>query len=89
MIICHCSKITDHDIDAAINWMRAADPETLITPGKIYRALGKTPNCGGCMPLFLNLMSKNPCLGIDPPREQQKSKKDNAHTGRALRLPTS
>ena len=41
MIICHCQNISDHDIHAAIDWMRAADPETLITPGKIYRALGK------------------------------------------------
>ncbi|SLN52469.1 BFD-like [2Fe-2S] binding domain protein [Pseudoruegeria aquimaris] len=59
MIICHCQNITHDDIDAAINWMRAADRETVITPGKIYRALGKSPDCGGCMPLFLSHMRKN------------------------------
>ena len=41
MIICHCMSITRKDIHAAVNWMRAADPDTLITPGKVYRALGK------------------------------------------------
>ena len=41
MIVCHCQNISDRDIHAAINWMRAAQSETLITPGKVHRALGK------------------------------------------------
>lgn len=53
MIICHCTGITDHEIHAAVDWMRAADAQTLITPGKVYRALGKRPDCGGCLPLFI------------------------------------
>ena len=56
MIICHCESITDHDIRAAVDWMRASDVDTVITPGKIYRALGKRADCGGCLPLFLNTM---------------------------------
>jgi bacterioferritin-associated ferredoxin len=59
MIVCHCQNITDREIDAAIDWMRAADATALITPGKVYRALGKTADCGGCMPLFLSTMRKN------------------------------
>ena len=59
MIICHCQHITDHDIHAAIDWMRAADDKTIITPGKVYRALGKAADCGGCMPLFLSTMRNN------------------------------
>ncbi len=54
MIVCHCMNIADHDIRAAVDWMRAADPDTLITPCKVYRARGKTADCGGCMPLFLD-----------------------------------
>lgn len=64
MIVCHCQSITDHDIHAAIDWMRAADPETLITPGKIYHALGKAADCGGCMPLFLSSMRQNVNLEV-------------------------
>lgn len=56
MIVCHCTNITDHDIQSAIDWMRAADPKAIITPGKIYHALGKSADCGGCMPLFLDTM---------------------------------
>ena len=59
MIVCHCQNISNKDIDAAINWMRAADSAALITPGKIYRALGKSADCGGCMPLFLATMRQN------------------------------
>ena len=53
MIVCSCCRVTDTDIRDAIAWMRAADPYTLITPGKIYRALGKSAECGGCIKLFI------------------------------------
>ena len=66
MIVCHCTNITDHDIHAAIDWMRAADPDTIITPGKIYRALGKNADCGGCLPHFISTMQTNPALGVPP-----------------------
>ena len=56
MIVCHCTSITDHEIRAAVDWMRASDPDTVITAGKIYRALGKRADCGGCLPLFLDTM---------------------------------
>jgi bacterioferritin-associated ferredoxin len=64
MMICHCMAITDGDIHRAMDWMRASDPDTLITPGKIYRALGKRPDCGGCLPLFVDTMRKADSLGI-------------------------
>lgn len=69
MIVCHCQGITDKgitdkDIHAAIDWMRKADSETLITPGRIYHALGKNADCGGCMPLFLSTMRANGNLKI-------------------------
>ncbi|SLN66836.1 BFD-like [2Fe-2S] binding domain protein [Aquimixticola soesokkakensis] len=64
MIVCHCQHITDRDINAAIDWMRAADGMAIITPGKIYRALGKAPDCGDCMSLFLSTMRTNDNLGV-------------------------
>ena len=59
MIVCSCQRITDRDIEAAIRWMRASDPLTLITPGKVYRALGKSASCGGCARLFVAEMRRN------------------------------
>lgn len=64
MIVCHCMAITDTDIRRAVDWMRASDPETIITPGKVYRALGKRADCGGCLPLFVDTMSKQGTLGV-------------------------
>lgn len=73
MIVCHCTQISDHEIHAAIDWMRTADPDTIITPGKIYHALGKRPDCGGCMPLFLDTMRHCDRLGVAPPILRAKS----------------
>lgn len=67
MIVCHCQSISDHDIRAAVDWMRAADPQTLITPGKVYRALGKRADCGGCLPLFLDTLRKTSAFRIPEP----------------------
>lgn len=64
MIVCHCQNITDHDIHAAIDWMRAADAQAIVTPGKVYRALGKAADCGGCMSLFLATMRRNDNLEV-------------------------
>jgi bacterioferritin-associated ferredoxin len=64
MIVCHCTGISDADIHGAIDWMRAADPDTIITPGKVYRALGKKSDCGGCLPLFMSTMQASPALGV-------------------------
>ena len=44
--------------------MRASDPYTLITPGKIYRALGKKPDCGGCIRLFVEKMRADDNLAV-------------------------
>jgi len=64
MIVCHCQRISCGDTSAAVEWMRATDPDTVITPRKVYRALGKTPDCGGCMPLFLDQMRRNDKLAV-------------------------
>ena len=64
MIVCQCQAISDRDIHAAIDWMRAADPRTIITPGKVYHALGKRADCGGCMKLFLATMRSNDNLEV-------------------------
>ncbi|SIO51463.1 BFD-like [2Fe-2S] binding domain-containing protein [Rhodovulum sp. ES.010] len=64
MIVCSCRNITDQEIHAAIDWMRASDPATLITPGKVFRALGKSADCGCCMPNFLDRMRANPNLEV-------------------------
>ena len=66
MIVCHCARIKSSDIHAAVAWMRAADPTVLITPGKVYRALGKRPECGGCVALFVDVLRADENTGVPP-----------------------
>lgn len=83
MIVCHCARISDHDIRSAIDWMRAADSHTIITPGKVYRALGKRSDCGGCLDLFLDTMIGCDSLGVAPPvlRGRSKTARRSANEG--------
>ena len=71
MIVCSCAVITSDDISRAIAWMRAAAPDTIITPGKVYRALGKRPECGCCISLFVARMrmDDNTAVPVDFPEE--------------------
>lgn len=56
MIVCSCSMITAEDVAEAVNAIRTADPLVVLTPGLIYRHLGKRPSCGSCLPLITKLM---------------------------------
>lgn len=67
MIVCHCNQITDHDIRAAVDWMRAADASVVITPGKVWRTLGKRPDCASCVPLLVEKMAACDSLPVDIP----------------------
>jgi bacterioferritin-associated ferredoxin len=64
MIVCHCANICSDDINAAIEWMRASDIDIVITPGRVYRALGKKADCGSCLSLFLSIMQANEKTGV-------------------------
>ena len=83
MIVCQCCAISDREIHAAVDWMRAADPETIITPGKVYHALGKRADCGGCMPQFLAQMEK--CDTLEVPMNlrglNRMKRRDRMHEG--------
>jgi hypothetical protein len=48
--------ITSKDVAEAVTSLRTADPFVVLTPGLIYRHLGKRPSCGGCLPLITKLM---------------------------------
>jgi len=56
MIVCSCSMITSKDIAEAVSAIRTAQPFVVLTPGLIYRHLGKRPSCGNCLPLVAKLM---------------------------------
>ena len=56
MIVCSCTMITSKDVEDAVAALRTTDPFVVLTPGLIYRQLGKRPSCGSCLPLISQLM---------------------------------
>jgi bacterioferritin-associated ferredoxin len=56
MIVCSCTMITAEDVAEAVAAIRVGDPLVVLTPGLIYRYLGKRPSCGSCLPLITKLM---------------------------------
>ena len=56
MIVCSCTTITSKDVAEAVSALRTEDPLVVLTPGLIYRWLGKRPSCGSCLPLIAKLM---------------------------------
>ena len=66
-IVCACSGITRDDIRQVVQNM---DNAVRITPGAVYRALGKRPQCGACFSAFDTLLpgaKAGPPLGLLSP----------------------
>lgn len=51
MIVCSCTVISDHDIEAALLEILSQPNAPIPTPGVVYRHLQKRMNCCGCAPL--------------------------------------
>jgi bacterioferritin-associated ferredoxin len=66
MIVCSCSMITAKEVAEAVTALRTADPLVVLTPGTIYRYLGKRPSCGSCLPLISKLMVAYDEEGLSP-----------------------
>ncbi len=58
MIICSCNIISSANIQLTIERLVAEDRDAMITPGMVYHAMGKKPDCRGCMPNFVALVYK-------------------------------
>jgi len=56
MIVCSCNIVTHAEIEAVVEELVAADPEVVLTPGMIYRAIGVRPKCGTCLRHVVELM---------------------------------
>ena len=80
MIVCSCTMITSKDIAEAVSALRTKDPFVVLTPGLIYRQLGKRPSCGSCLPLITELM-----VAYD---EEGPSRPRRCRTGRRSRTPS-
>jgi hypothetical protein len=44
------------EIEVAADSLTRFDPWRVLTPVAVYQALGKRPQCGGCLPLAANII---------------------------------
>lgn len=56
MIVCSCNVISNSEIEATVEELIASDPDVVLTPGMIYRAIGCRPKCGTCLVNVVELM---------------------------------
>ncbi len=59
MIVCHCNRLTDHDIRRAVDELITDVPLQMITPRTVYNSLSKPARCGGCFPLALKVITEH------------------------------
>lgn len=56
MIVCSCNVVSHEEIEAAVEELVAGDPDVVLTPGRVYRAIGVRPKCGTCLQHAVKLM---------------------------------
>lgn len=59
MIVCSCNVISDKEIKAAVEELVGNDPDVVLTPGRIYRAICCRPKCGTCLQHVVKLMHEH------------------------------
>ncbi len=62
MYVCHCNRIPERDILAAIDRIRARAPSTPAAPGDVLLELNRQGKCLGCFPLIAGM--------LDTPRDR-------------------
>jgi bacterioferritin-associated ferredoxin len=48
VIVCSCNVLTDKELRRAARELQSGPDRVVVTPGAVFRALGKRPRCGGC-----------------------------------------
>lgn len=56
MIVCSCSRISDHDIELALLDILNQPEAPIPTPGVVYRHMQKRMQCCGCAPLAVDVI---------------------------------
>lgn len=64
-LICTCAGITRSDIERAVAAL-AAGEDAAISPGRVYRFLGKRPSCGSCMDKIREMLPKTGAAPASP-----------------------
>lgn len=100
MIVCSCNCISSREIELAVDDVISGDPMRVVTPGQVYRSLGKRPRCGVCLTHAASLInarvdchrSCDTCplarhaLGLSASQEQQHESRHDSEIAVAISL---
>lgn len=88
MIVCSCNVVSDREIHAVVEELICLDPDVVLTPGMVYRAIGIRPKCGTCLPHVVRLVhahrekmqakSTSSVNGASEPKRRAESKRKAA-----------
>ncbi|WP_321337939.1 hypothetical protein [uncultured Cohaesibacter sp.] len=59
MFICHCNKITDHEILEIADRLAEENPDVPIHSNQIYQGRGCKAKCGCCRPMIEAILLQN------------------------------
>lgn len=82
MIVCSCNVITRAEIETAVRRIHRRQPNTLITPGLVYKELGLAPDCGVCLCHICELVHQ--AEAPSPPRLAKHTRRPSAVPSRNL-----
>ncbi len=77
MILCSCAVIRQNEMRDAIRELIEKNPKAPVTPNRVYRQMGKSPDCTDCAPLLTRriqmiytdiVVNENILKGQDVPR---------------------
>ncbi|MEJ2123882.1 MAG: hypothetical protein P8Y67_12210 [Alphaproteobacteria bacterium] len=67
MIVCHCNRISHHDIARVSAELAQSRPDVPVTAEAVYAALGKQPRCGCCLELAASFLAEaQTAENVDP-----------------------
>ncbi|WP_293721530.1 bacterioferritin-associated ferredoxin [Stappia sp.] len=75
VIVCSCNVLTDKELRRAARELQSGPERSVVTPGAVFRALGKRPRCGGCFKTIIPMIHEE--APEDDAAPQDKGKPDN------------
>lgn len=58
MIICQCCVIRAEELKSAVRTLLQSNPNAQVSPNRVYKLLGKKPNCTDCAPLLIRRINQ-------------------------------
>lgn len=94
MILCSCAVIREDEMRAAIRELIKKNPKAPVTPNRVYKQMGKSPDCSDCAPLLtrrIQLIAADVAIselvlkGQAQPRRLQMARMKSTENGRRPR----